>query len=642
MTLHGNPTREDASGAVLAGGYMFCIADSKYTSFRPRVTPGFYAGLSRRRAPSFDDDPIEIPNVERLWSQTPVDQHAAPAEGLPSAGEFFLHRAALAGCSSPPGFFPVRDFQASPPDERHYEGGSFRGALPRLPLSQSSVSSSGPGGCDSARSSSSFLSLPTNRVLSASHSVGNLELCDVGSERACNNKAIPRRARLRRTHSSESDTSMPAWHGKHSKENLPHSANTCPIPEALVRKDSVVGTTYAWFPACPMSAANSGGANEPLCTPHVPSAAPLSLPSGILTRRGSSNSVFATYPGTPIVAQTPHTHILTNQKVINHPPASVRLQRMLLDRGGGRDFAAPTVYHGHEVKRRKIGRATDYSRLHDEFRGFKKVGEGSFAEVLSVENRFDGQRYAVKRRLRPYRGNHEKELILREARVLALISRSADIYGEESSVLASHITRYFGCWFEDGQLHIQTELCEESLSAEVTRLGRFCADKLTVVLQDISAALKFLHMDMNVAHKDVKPDNILRISMRGDRFKYKLCDFGLATSIHENSEACSDLGSGDARYLPREMLSCHADRPLGNDMTKVDIFSLGASALECGIGRTLPPNGDIWQSLRDGHLPFDEMDQLPSKLTELIKAMLNPTPEVRPDADTVLAQLNSP
>ncbi|KAF4674087.1 Mitosis inhibitor protein kinase wee1 [Perkinsus olseni] len=546
--LHSG-TREDSGGVMLAG----------------RTTPAFCAGFSRRRARSFDEDPIEVPNVERLWSQTPIEQHAVPVEGMPSAGDFFIHRASLAGCSSPTDLPFGRNFSKDyhpSPGERLRDPGAFRVAVPSLPLSQSSMSSSGAGGCDSARSCSSFLSLPTSRILSASHSTGHLELCNVGSGGDHDARTAPRRARLRRTHSSDSETSLSAWGAKQTKENLPRRGNNtaATIPDALARKDSVVGTTYAWFPASsvPHSAATNGGSVEPLCTPHIPSATPLSLPPAVLTRRGSANSIFTTYPGTPIVAQTPHTHILTNQKVLKHPPASVRLQRMLLERGG-RDFPAPTVYHGHEVKRRRIGRASDCSRLHDEFRGFKKIGEGSFAEVLSVESRLDGQRYAIKRRFRPYRGRSEKEIVLREARVGLWECHSVDIFDCETSASASHITRYFGCWFEDDRLHIQTELCEESLTAEVERTGRLPSDKLTVVLRDIGSALKvppadkvldidrFLHVDMHIAHKDVKPDNVLRITTNGCGSKYKLCDFGLATSIHENSEASSDLGSGDAR-----------------------------------------------------------------------------------------------
>ncbi|EEQ97464.1 conserved hypothetical protein [Perkinsus marinus ATCC 50983] len=503
--LH-NGSKEDSGGMMLTD----------------RPTPGFCAGYSRRRARSFDEDPIEVPNVERLWSQTPIEEHAVAVEGMPSAGDFFIRRTALAGCPSPPEAPFRRDFskdrQSSPGARLNDPGATFRVAIPSIPLSQF-----GP------------------RWLRLRPELFQLSLIANKSDALI----LPFYWTPRVMQGSDSDASMPAWAFKRSKANARRIYHLQPLCRCLL--------------------------------------------------------VFSPGEG---VAQTPHTHILTNQKVLKHPPASVRLQRMLLERGG-REFPAPTVYSGHEVKRRRIGRASDYSRLHDEFRRFKRVGEGSFAEML------------------------------------AMISHSADLFGPETSAMASHITRYFGCWFEDDQLHIQTELCEESLTAEIKRSGRLSYDKLTVVLRDISSALKFLHVDMHVAHKDVKPDNVLRITTSCYRSKYKLCDFGLATSIHENSEASSDLGSGDARYLPREMLSCHADRPLGNDMVKVDIFSLGASALECGIGHSLAPNGDQWQAIRDGNLPFEKMDQLPSKLTELIKAMLSPAPEARPDAESILAKLNS-
>jgi len=57
----------------------------------------------------------------------------------------------------------------------------------------------------------------------------------------------------------------------------------------------------------------------------------------------------------------------------------------------------------------------------------------------------------------------------------------------------------------------------------------------------------------------------------------------------------SDGGGGG-----REASSCASSSSSTRDLTKCDLFSLGATAYELLSGRPLPPNGDEWHRLRDG------------------------------------------
>ena len=56
---------------------------------------------------------------------------------------------------------------------------------------------------------------------------------------------------------------------------------------------------------------------------------------------------------------------------------------------------------------------------------------------------------------------------------------------------------------------------------------------------------------------------------------------------------------GDCRYLPKEILAEDFQY-----LTKADIFSLGLSIYEAASGSPLPKNGEKWQELRSGLLPY--------------------------------------
>ena len=79
---------------------------------------------------------------------------------------------------------------------------------------------------------------------------------------------------------------------------------------------------------------------------------------------------------------------------------------------------------------------------------------------------------------------------------------------------------------------------------------------------------------------------------------YKLGDFGLVASVNSSDGLGDCLQEGDSRYMSAELLQ---DGP--KDLTKCDIFSLGATVYEICRGRPLPPNGEEWHVLRSGTLP---------------------------------------
>lgn len=66
----------------------------------------------------------------------------------------------------------------------------------------------------------------------------------------------------------------------------------------------------------------------------------------------------------------------------------------------------------------------------------------------------------------------------------------------------------------------------------ITVAQKFSETQTALMIHHLTSALAYLH-NMNIVHRDVKPENLL-VDMDGDRIKLlKLGDFGLACEVNE-------------------------------------------------------------------------------------------------------------
>ncbi|XP_077359137.1 membrane-associated tyrosine- and threonine-specific cdc2-inhibitory kinase [Festucalex cinctus] len=243
------------------------------------------------------------------------------------------------------------------------------------------------------------------------------------------------------------------------------------------------------------------------------------------------------------------------------------------------------------------------------------LGRGSFGEVHKVENNKDGRLYAVKRSLKRYRGNADRNRKVREAR------------NHERVCPHPHILDLVAAWEECGRLYIQTELCHTSLllHAESQTPGN---DERAAwwYLCDLLSALDHLH-SRNFVHMDVKPANVL-VTASG---RLKLGDFGLLLELKESSleKVREDDPGGDPRYMAPELLR-------GEYGPAADVFSLGVSILELACNIEVPNGGEGWQQLRHGRLP-EVTRGLSTDLQKVLQMMLSPEPSDRPTVRELLA-----
>ena len=171
------------------------------------------------------------------------------------------------------------------------------------------------------------------------------------------------------------------------------------------------------------------------------------------------------------------------------------------------------------------------------------------------------------------------------------------------------------------------EYCQCNLQEYIQQVD-ITEEILMQIFYDISLALSVLHKN-NIVHLDIKPENILLSQSN----TYKLADFGLSRSISKSSNS-DDITEGDARYMAQELLNEYYDLI---DISKADIFSLGATLYELMIGESLPCNGTEWHDIRQGRL--DKLDNnkiFSENVKNIIKMLLNAEGKLRPSADEIL------
>lgn len=289
----------------------------------------------------------------------------------------------------------------------------------------------------------------------------------------------------------------------------------------------------------------------------------------------------------------------------------------------------------------------DFYKLTEE-----KLGAGAYASVQTCVSIASGKEYAVKV-VDKNEESHTRSRILREVNTFKMCRNQPNIVQLIE-------------WFEDDVnfYMVFEKMRGGPLLEHIIRKGYFTEEEARRVTVDIATALKFLH-DRGIAHRDVKPENIL--CTEPDRVSpVKLCDLDLASrpvkghSPPRMSQVASepDLASpvGSAEFMAPEVVDAFVNDALRYDK-RCDMWSLGVILYimlcgyapfqgecddeDCGWSEGQPCDDcqqELFRRIQCGEYDFppDEWDMISVEAKHLVSSLLVKNVNERLTANEVL------
>ena len=199
----------------------------------------------------------------------------------------------------------------------------------------------------------------------------------------------------------------------------------------------------------------------------------------------------------------------------------------------------------------------------------KKIGDGAFGVLFSVENNKTRKKYALKKltahdlkQLEEFQKEFEIAYHSTHENILNLYGICIRVY--DSTTFA---------------LFVLMDLAENDWEIEINKRFKekkyYSEEELIYILKQLTSALVYLQ-NKKIAHRDIKPENILLFHHSETDITYKICDFGEAKeNIKVNSRHKSIRGT-DFYMSPILFKGLTSEEKFVRDNPyKSDVFSLG-------------------------------------------------------------------
>lgn len=173
-------------------------------------------------------------------------------------------------------------------------------------------------------------------------------------------------------------------------------------------------------------------------------------------------------------------------------------------------------------------------------------------------------------------------------------------------------------------------LCDCDLDQYVRQREYLPEDECKYITAQTLDAIKYLH-DIKVAHRDIKPPNILM-----KNYVPKLCDFGLSYEVEwmpnsKDPRPCDEF-CGSRPFLPPEMVE-----RIPYNSYKCDIWSLGCCVFYMIFGQRPFDHTDMDLMLIAQKRQRWSVGQVKNKISEqawqYMSSLLQPEPALRPNTD---------
>lgn len=211
----------------------------------------------------------------------------------------------------------------------------------------------------------------------------------------------------------------------------------------------------------------------------------------------------------------------------------------------------------------------------------EKIGEGGYATVRLAH------------RKNPLPGHPPPE---NKLSAIKIIAKNSDIYNEKMvsrevfsfrllDMAGGHenIVELYEVCEDDHYVYLVMELLQGGeLFTSIAERGQYTERDAANLVVSMLAGLAFCHR-LNLAHRDVKPENFVFTELNGDDADVKLTDFGIAHYSEDPSALCKTL-CGTPLYVAPEVL---LRQPYG---PQADLWSLGVIVFIMLVG--YPPFDD--------------------------------------------------
>ncbi|CAA2957098.1 AP2-associated protein kinase 1-like isoform X2 [Olea europaea var. sylvestris] len=262
------------------------------------------------------------------------------------------------------------------------------------------------------------------------------------------------------------------------------------------------------------------------------------------------------------------------------------------------------------------------------------IAEGGFSSVYSARDAIHGSKqYALKHII----CNDEEllELVMKEISVMKSLKGHPNI-----------VTLYAHTIFDLGRTKealLLMEYCEKSLVnvLENRGAGFFEEKQILVIFRDVCNAVFAMHCQTPpIAHRDLKAENLLL----GSDGLWKLCDFGSTSTNHKRFEKPEEMGIEEDNirkhttpaYRAPEMWDLFR-RELINE--KVDIWALGCLLFRISYFKSAF-DGESKLQVLNGNYRIPDMPKYNKSIVDLIRDMLQSSPDDRPDITQVWFRVN--
>uniref|UniRef100_A0A8P4GHX8 NIMA-related kinase 10 n=1 Tax=Dicentrarchus labrax TaxID=13489 RepID=A0A8P4GHX8_DICLA len=209
-------------------------------------------------------------------------------------------------------------------------------------------------------------------------------------------------------------------------------------------------------------------------------------------------------------------------------------------------------------------------------------------------------------------------------------------FGSVFKMIHPNIVKYYKTFLEGDKLYIVMELIEgvplaDHFNSLKEKQQQFTEDRIWNIFIQMCLALRYLHKEKRIVHRDLTPNNI----MLGEKDKVTITDFGLAKQKQENSKLTSVVGT--ILYSCPEVVK---SEPYGE---KADVWALGCILYQ--MAALQPPfysSNMLSLASKIVEAVYEPIEEgaFSERVTDMIRWCLSPDADQRPDIVAVSSRVS--